>query len=286
MKKIEIINRKYPWLKTLVVFIFCFGVVGALVGLSLRSSENIASTQTLAEDTSNGAVPVMIEGEVRDVFGINAIVEEKKEEIHQQEEQTRVANLEGKMLVALTFDDGPWGSTTEQILNTLKEKNVRATFFMMGMQVDANPELAKRAAAEGHEIENHTWDHKNLTTLGVAEVQDEVNRTTQKIKEVTGVDIKYVRPPYGIFNQETADAVEQRLVTWSVDPRDWENMDAEMTYGGVMAGVHDGAVILMHDMYQSTADALPGIIDELRIAGYEFVTVDELSHLRDWVPGE
>lgn len=215
---------------------------------------------------------------------LNKLTEEAEQE--KTTEQQRAEQLAGKMLIALTFDDGPLPEVTERILDILKEKNVKATFFMLGMQVEKYPETAKRVAREGHELDNHSWDHRNLTILSEDEVKDEVARTSQIIRDVTGKAIKYVRPPYGFFNDATADFIEERLVTWSVDPRDWENQDAELTYSVAVNGAYDGAVILMHDIYSSTADALPGIIDELRAAGYEFATIDELSHLRDWVPGE
>lgn len=289
MKKIATINKQYPWLKIVVFLIIFVLSLGAGIGVSAYNDDSDAAISLQTENnlgTYTDVAPVLIEGEIKNVEGVEELKNKQEEVASEQSEEERMADLSGKMLVALTFDDGPLSEVTGRILDTLKEKSVKATFFMMGMQVDKYPEMTKRVAAEGHEIGNHTWGHKDLTSISPDEVREEITRTNEIIKNVTGVEVKYVRPPYGFFDQDVMDVVNERLVTWSVDPRDWENMDAEITYSAAVNGAYDGAVILMHDIYQSTADALPRIIDDLRAAGYEFVTIDEMSKLRDWVPGE
>jgi peptidoglycan-N-acetylglucosamine deacetylase len=181
--------------------------------------------------------------------------------------------------VALTFDDGP-GAATSRLLDILAEKEVRATFFVLGKQVKAHPDLVQRAVAEGHQIGDHTWDHKVLTSLPQARVLSQVNRTADAIEEAAGVRPDVMRPPSGRINGEVAQLVGLPAILWSVDTRDWQHRDTEKTVDAAREQATAGGVILMHDIYASTVDAVPRIIDGLRADGYALVTVQELFDSR------
>lgn len=181
--------------------------------------------------------------------------------------------------VALTFDDGP-GAGTSRLLDILADKEVHATFFVLGKQVKQHPELVQRAVAEGHQIGNHTWDHKVLTSLPEARVLSQINRTTDAIEEAAGVRPDVMRPPSGRIDDTVAQLVGMPAILWSIDTRDWEHRDTEKTVDAVREQAYAGAVILLHDIYASTVEALPRVIDRLRADGYAMVTVRELFDAR------
>lgn len=178
--------------------------------------------------------------------------------------------------IALTFDDGPHQDYTPQILNTLKEKQVRATFFQLGRNIEGNEALLKRAHQEGHILATHTWDHPQLPLLPDADIQAQILNTKKVSEAASGVKTTLMRPPYGLFNDavlNTLASTGDSLIMWDVDTEDWKNKDAAETTQRALAGAHPGAIILMHDIHPSTAQALPGIIDGLRAAGYTLVDI-------------
>lgn len=189
--------------------------------------------------------------------------------------------------VALTFDDGP-GPYTARLLDELAARSVPATFFVVGRQVAARPDLVAREHAEGHAVGDHTWDHRDLTTLAPDQIADEVDRTAQAVQDATGTSPTLVRPPYGAVDDDVLSVLEARgetAVLWDVDTEDWRNRDAAETTRRALAGAHPGAIVLLHDVHPTTVDAVPGIVDQLRAQGYTLVTVPELlgGRLR---PGE
>jgi len=198
----------------------------------------------------------------------------------------RQRQIAGKKLVALTFDDGPVAGSTERLLDVLREKDVRATFFVLGLMVERWPEVLRREVAEGHEVGNHTMNHKNFNRLGRGAQDFEIASARELIEGLTGQVVKYLRPPYGLVNGAVRES-GAATVLWSVDPQDWKERDSGVIRGRVVSAVHDGAIIIMHDIYGSTVEAVPGIIDDLRAAGYEMVTVSELFDAKGWevVPG-
>lgn len=177
--------------------------------------------------------------------------------------------------IALTFDDGP-AATTPRLLDVLAAKGVPATFFVLGVQVDGLPEVVARAQAEGHQIENHTYSHPTLTETTLDAAEDEVRRGADAIEAVTGRRPSYLRPPRG----ETSAALRQALglpeVLWSVDPQDWLTKDTGETILRVVRDARPGGIVLLHDIYETSVDAVAPIIDHLRSQGYTFVTVSEL----------
>lgn len=189
-------------------------------------------------------------------------------------------DLMGKKLIALTFDDGPNRGTTERLLDVLKEKEVQASFFVIGIMSERAPDLAKRAKKEGHEVGNHTTYHKDLRFLSAGAIQQDVGVTNNLIKSATGEEPKILRPPYGSINETVRLSVGLPMILWNIDPRDWEVREVEHIYSQVMAQAKDGGIILLHDVYDATVGATPKIIDSLRANGYEFVTVGELARLR------
>ncbi len=181
-----------------------------------------------------------------------------------------------KPMVALTFDDGPFPKSTESILDTLKAHDAVATFFVLGNRVSANGALLTRMLSEGSEIGNHSFNHRQLITLTLEELQKEIYKTQEAIEEVTGYEPVVMRPTYGSYDQDLRDSVDMPMILWSLDARDWENRDAEYVYKKVLENVQDGDIVLMHDIYVSTADAVKMIVPELKSRGYQLVTISEL----------
>lgn len=208
--------------------------------------------------------------------------EELAREREQRAEQVAQATTAGRPLVALTFDDGPSGATTPRLLDILKEKNVKATFFVLGGMLNARPDISQRAEADGHEVESHTMTHKNLEKATLGEIQWEVAAMNQVFQEKLGHVPKLTRPPYGngIRRAEVTGNIGMPMIYWSVDTEDWRSRNAAAVQERIRCDTYDGAIILMHDIYPSTVDAVAGAIDELRAKGYEFVTVEELAKAR------
>lgn len=204
-----------------------------------------------------------------------------KEKIIQQEKiQQESSSLKpnGKY-IALTFDDGPSPKVTPRILDTLAKYNAKATFFMLGSQAEYYPNLVKKVAKEGHELANHSKGHPDLTKLNAKQITKEFSFTTDKIASVTGIKPKLIRPPYGAYNADVTNYAKvhgQSIILWSVDSLDWKNRNPQMINQIIKQDVTPGAIILMHDIHPTTADALPEVLRYLKSQGYEFVTVSEL----------
>lgn len=185
----------------------------------------------------------------------------------------------GKRVVLLTFDDGPSSSgTTAQILDTLAEQKVQALFFVTG-QAARNRELVERIHREGHMLAPHTMSHANLTRLSPEQIRAEIEPLMELLTVVTGSAPRYFRPPYGAYNQTVLQVLDEyrlELVNWTNGARDWEGLDnrgykdPKLVIEDVLKQLHPGAVILMHDTYRHTAEALPELIRQIRAAGYEF----------------
>lgn len=186
----------------------------------------------------------------------------------------------GKKLIALTFDDGPSVYQTPRLLDTLKARNIKVTFFVLGNMAQKAPEIVRREEAEGHEVASHTPYHHQLTTLSAAQIQAEKAEMERIFTEILGHQPAFTRPPYGSVNALVRDTMAQPLILWSVDPRDWADRNATTVCNRVVSGARDGAIILVHDIHATTVDAVPCIIDSLRSQGYEFLTVSELAATR------
>jgi peptidoglycan/xylan/chitin deacetylase (PgdA/CDA1 family)/sulfur carrier protein ThiS len=195
----------------------------------------------------------------------------------------RCVNGDGTKLVALTFDDGPWPGATDQVLRVLDDHDVTATFFMLGINIKKWPEVARRVGEAGHPVGNHTYRHEVLTDVDQARLETELLWTTGLIEQTVGNRPIWFRPPGGLLNGAVyAELQRQNLkpVLWTVDPQDWEGASASEITQRVIAGVHPGAVVLLHDgggSRDETVKALPVIIEQLQAKGYTFVSLDELD---------
>lgn len=178
--------------------------------------------------------------------------------------------------VALTFDDGPHPKVTQQILKTLKKYDAKATFFVVGDSVKKNPKVLKEVSAAGHEIGNHTFNHVKLTTLSVKQIQSQIQSTDAEVKAVIGHNTTVFRPPYGAYNNNVKGQLKVPNVLWTIDTLDWKHHNPTKTLQIVKANAKNGSIILMHDIHQTTADALDSVLSTLQKQGYEFVTVSEL----------
>lgn len=182
--------------------------------------------------------------------------------------------------VAMTFDDGPHPKFTPRLLDILKERGIKATFFVIGKLVAEYPDIAKRIVDEGHEISNHTWTHPQLPKLSPTAFAAEITQSNDAIQKATGVLPVTMRPPYGATNA----AINKRLheeyglsvILWSVDPQDWKIRKSDHVSSHIIKNAAPGAIILAHDIHASTIDAMPAALDALQAKGYNFVTVTEL----------
>ncbi len=181
--------------------------------------------------------------------------------------------------VALTFDDGPHKTLTPAKLDVLKAKGVAATFFMIGNQVIAYPDIVKRIYTEGHELGNHTWDHQQLTRLDSASIRDEIQKTEDAIKSAAGLNAPVFRPPYGAYNDAVKQEARLPIIMWSVDPKDWQDRVTSIVDDRVNSATKTGDIILLHDIHETTEEAVPLIIDQLQAKGFCFVTVSQLLSL-------
>lgn len=186
--------------------------------------------------------------------------------------------------LALTFDDGPSAELTPRVLDLLDAHGAKATFFVLGYRVSGNKSLLKRMHASGHEIGNHSWNHRKINELSPEELEDDIARTQQAIAEADVPAPHLFRPPYGLFNAAIRSHVPMTVVSWNVDPEDWGARRSQQIIDRVLAGARPGAIIVMHDTEPLTADALDTILATLK-QQYRLVTVSELLDLPPGQPG-
>ncbi len=194
-------------------------------------------------------------------------------------------------VVALTFDDGPHFALTPRLLDTLKEKGIHATFFLIGKNAKEYPAIVKRIVAEGHELGNHSWSHPNLAKMSDEAVRAELTQTSDAIEAAVGQRPKLMRPPYGSYTKPQGkwfhDELGFTVVLWDVDPDDWRDPGPSVVEDRVLngwkesTGVRPGSIVLSHDIHKGTVEAEPDIIDKLKAKGYKFVTVSELIALNE-----
>ena len=200
----------------------------------------------------------------------NAVSEqaEKKSELEQAEELPP--------RVALTFDDGPHRIYTKNLLDGLRERGVKATFFVVGENIPGNEDLIQQMEADGHLIGNHTYDHADISKLSDEENCRELQKTSDLVKEITGYGTAYVRPPFGNWKDTMDCRVTMISVKWTIDTLDWKSKNVAEIIGKVMQQISDYDIILMHDYYETSVEAALQIVDRLQEEGYEFVTVEDL----------
>ena len=178
--------------------------------------------------------------------------------------------------IAITFDDGPHPSYTEQLLDGLKERGVHATFFVTGEHAKLHPDIIKRMQEEGHLIGNHTYSHIQLTKKNREEFKQELVKTNEIIKEIIGEDVQYVRPPYGSWDKSFEKELNMFPVLWTIDPLDWCSSNVSCIVEKIVGKAKEDGIILMHDYYDTSVTAALRAIDRLMEEGYVFVTVEEI----------
>ncbi len=182
-------------------------------------------------------------------------------------------------LVALTFDDGP-GQYTDKLLDCLEENGAKATFYMLGQNVERYPDIVKRMHDLGMELSNHTYDHKDLAKLTQSQITEEIEKTSSLIQDAAGVLPDTLRPPGGSYNDTVQKLAGMPIVKWSIDTKDWKTKSEDQTYQCVMDNVEDGSIVLMHDIHEWSVDAAIRLIPDLIEEGYKLVTVQELAQAK------
>ncbi len=193
------------------------------------------------------------------------------------------AYFQGKKLICFTFDDGPAGKNTTKLLNALKERNYKASFFMVGNRVKNNASLVKRMKEEGHSIGQHSYSHANLKKLSASDpnkAKNEIYLANDAIKNVIGENPRYIRPPYGAYNSDVLSYADMVFVNWSIDPLDWKYRNANTVYNNIIKKAYDGAIVLVHDIHPTSVDGAIKAMDYLASKGYAIVSLDEMAKLR------
>ncbi len=186
--------------------------------------------------------------------------------------------------IAITFDDGPHPQNTTRLLDMLRARNIKATFYVIGRSVDLYPQVVRRTVAEGHEIGNHSQTHRLLSKLGDSELRQEMSRCSDAIARAAGVKPRTMRPPYGGLLQRQRELVHAEFgyptILWSVDPLDWKRPGAGVITSRILSGTSSGGIVLAHDLHAQTVDAMPATLDGLLRRGFKFVTVSQLLAMK------
>lgn len=182
--------------------------------------------------------------------------------------------------IAMTFDDGPHPQNTPRLLDMLRARNIKATFYVIGRSVDLYPQIVRRTVAEGHEIGNHTHTHRLLSKLSDDEVRSELSRCRDAVANAAGIQPRTMRPPYGGLVQRQREMVHAEfgypIILWSVDPLDWKRPGPSVVTSRILSGTSAGGIVLAHDLHGQTVDAMPATLDGLLRRGFQFVTVSQL----------
>lgn len=190
--------------------------------------------------------------------------------------------------IAVTFDDGPSPVLTPKLLDMLKARGIKATFFLIGQNAKAHPEIVKRIVAEGHEVGNHSWSHPALNKCSPDKFRHELQDTSDAIEAASGVRPKLLRPPYGATNsnldRRIDDEFKMKVILWSIDPMDWKYRNSERVANVILSQAKPGDITLSHDIHATTVAAMPQVFDGLLAKGFKFVTVSELIALQTPVP--
>ena len=185
--------------------------------------------------------------------------------------------------IAMTFDDGPHPRNTPRVLDMLRKRNIKATFYVVGQNVGQYPHIVRRIVSEGHEIGNHSWSHANLSKMSDAGVRKELGKTRDAIVAACGVKPRTLRPPYGALRTSQRAWVHREFgyptILWDVDPMDWKRPGPSVVTSRIVSNTRNGSIVLAHDLHKSTVDAMPTTLDGLLRRGFHFVTVSQLLTL-------
>lgn len=190
----------------------------------------------------------------------------------------------GDKYIAMTFDDGPHPTNTPRLLKILRERNIKATFYVIGQSIAAHPDVLRQTVNDGHEIGNHTQTHRLLTKLGDDALRWEIENCDRAIQAAARCEVRTMRPPYGALGERQKAIIYRDFgyptLLWSVDPLDWQRPGSSVVANRIIRNTHPGAIVLAHDLHASTVSAMPKALDELLYQGYKFVTVSQLLSLQ------
>lgn len=263
-RTVKKITRLFPLLVASISLVSCASKEGA-------NDETAADAMQVNKGYSNSSVrgPVPQNPSIRlssDISGSGSV--------------TVTNGSRSQKYIALTFDDGPHPVNTPRLLDILRRRNVKATFYVVGNLVERYPHIARQIVEEGHEIGNHTWTHPNLKKLGESQVRSELNRTRDVIVQSTGVQPRTMRPPYGSLSTNQRNWIYRDYgyptVMWDVDPLDWKKPGVGVVANRLISGTRNGSILLVHDLHAASVSAMPQTIDSLLRQGYQFVTVSQL----------
>ncbi len=186
-----------------------------------------------------------------------------------------------KKTVAITFDDGPSSKYNSQFLEVLADNKAHATFFMVGTMMNNCQKCVLDTYNSGNEIGSHTYNHINIKNKSVSEVDENIKKTDELYYQITGKHITYVRPPYGAYDKENLENIKYPLILWNMDPEDWRIHDVNKIVDYIIENVSDGSIILMHELYESSLEALKIVLPKLYTMGYQVVSISELAELQN-----
>lgn len=264
----------------LCIFTVWKGVTGITTYIDNSRQEKVSAMQDVEVYRGNSAIDVAGETFAAETTVAETTVADNSDPTHILSNGRYVDTT--KPMVALTWDDGPNGSTGEAIMDVLEANNGRGTFFIVGERIDQFASEVQRMASSGHEIANHSWDHdEKLSKKDSSYIASEFDKTNEKVRELTGVTPTLARLPGGIISDTVKSTMTMPLIFWSVDTLDWKSRDASSVADIIRSEVKDGDVILMHELYSSTQAACEEIIPWLAQQGYQLVTVSELIQFRN-----
>ena len=217
---------------------------------------------------------------------LNGIIKNKylkysKKNNIKQDNNRNLKEFSNKKLIAFTFDDGPSYIGTNKLLDNLDKYNARVTFFVLGSRVENYKDTLTKAYKMGNTIGNHTYSHSNLLKLDNYSVMDEIKKTNETIKNITGSETIYLRPPYGNINSDIKNISNMYTILWNLDTEDWKNKDKDRIADYIVSNAHDGSIVLLHDLYETSVDGALLAMERLEKEGYAFVTIDEMIKIKD-----
>lgn len=254
----------------------------ALTACQVPSSLSLSSTSPLPAETSSGSPspfrPLLVGLEKPTWENLEKKVDYYGWDRKIDDTYTRIKTSE--KVIAITFDDGPHPQNTPRLLDMLKERKIKATFYVVGNMVTYNPQLLKRMIEEGHEIGNHTVTHGNLARMSNESLRAELQKAHEQITKEAGVAPRTMRPPGGAITKDQKEFMLKEFgyptILWSVDPEDWKRPGPSVVTSRLVNGATPGGILLVHDLHKPTVDAMPSTLDQLLAKGYKFVTVSEL----------
>ena len=217
---------------------------------------------------------------------LNGIIKNKylkysKKNNIKQDNNRNLKEFSNKKLIAFTFDDGPSYIGTNKLLDNLDKYNARVTFFVLGSRVENYKDTLTKAYKMGNTIGNHTYSHSNLLKLDNYSVMAEIKKTNETIKNITGSETIYLRPPYGNINSDIKNISNMYTILWDLDTEDWKNKDKDRIADYIVSNAHDGSIVLLHDLYETSVDGALLAMERLEKEGYAFVTIDEMIKIKD-----